>query len=137
MCPSTVRDVMTSVSWARSKLRSWTEARLLVHDWRSWCQMWHMRVAFAKKYPKSFMWPVNVFDVDKLELSDGGRYSCGPLRIQTWNNPTERLEIGRCVSIADDVVFELGGIHPKHCLSTYYLQMNFPVGGTPAIIASK
>lgn len=100
---------MTILAWGKSRVHSWAKARMVVHDRRSWHRMLNMWGARSNRYSEWRMWAVNVFDLNRLKLGARGRYPYGPLSVQTRNNPTERMTVGQCVSVAYDVVFELGG----------------------------
>jgi len=52
-----------------------------------------------------------------------GKYSYGPLNIRTWGAENERLIIGNFVSIAEDVLFILGGNHNMNTFSTYLFKV--------------
>lgn len=56
------------------------------------------------------------FDVNKVEIGDA---TYGPLNIHCWDNPEEHIKIGNYCSIAEDVHFLLGGIHPVNKITTY------------------
>lgn len=58
----------------------------------------------------------NVFPLDKVSV---GKYSYGPLNIISYGHPDEKLEIGNFCSIADDVIFLLGGEHHPEYLMNY------------------
>ncbi|MFF2286149.1 DapH/DapD/GlmU-related protein [Peribacillus butanolivorans] len=78
---------------------------------------------FKRKFKKKFetnIKPVRVFDLKKIKKV--GKYSYGPLNVMTWNNEKEELYIGNFVSIANDVIIQLGGNHDLNKLST------FPIG---------
>lgn len=54
-----------------------------------------------------------------LELVKVGNYSYGILNVKSWGSKNEGLEIGDYVSIAQDVVFILGGNHYTNTITTY------------------
>jgi hypothetical protein len=56
------------------------------------------------------------FDMEKVQVGEG---SYGFLNIHCWDNPKEHLKIGKYCSIADNVHFLLGGIHPMHRITTF------------------
>ena len=74
------------------------------------------RKSFSARFPRQYMVPMCLFDVAKVEVAD---FSYGPLNVMCWNNPDEHLFIGRFVSVAEEVVFLLGGNHDSHVPSTY------------------
>ncbi len=75
---------------------------------------------FLKKWKKlnknNFVTPKNIFPIDIVEVGD---YSYGPLNVRTWGSYNEKLIIGSFVSIAEDVLFLLGGNHNIETFSTY------------------
>ncbi len=73
-------------------------------------QAWRMRNSHNDTYM------VRVFDIDRVSV---GKASYGPLDVRTWDHPDERLQIGHYVSIAEGVIFLLGGNHPYKGFSTY------------------
>ena len=79
-------------------------------------RLWVLRRSFRERFPHQLMAPRSVFDIDKVEVGD---FSYGPLNVMCWNNPDEHLLIGRFVSVAQDVVFVLGGNHDYQLPSTY------------------
>ncbi|MBC6714272.1 hypothetical protein [Treponema sp. Marseille-Q3903] len=56
------------------------------------------------------------FNSDKVEI---GEYTYGTLNIHCWDNPAEHLKIGNFCSIAENVHFLLGGMHPTGKITTY------------------
>lgn len=48
-----------------------------------------------------------------------GRYTYGNLDVKSWGNSSEKLVIGSYCSIADDVMFILGGNHEYKYFSTF------------------
>ena len=80
---------------------------------------------FIKKFTKKYqtkIFPTNIFNLDVIESI--GKHSYGPIFVQTGENLQERLSIGSFVSIADNVVFQLGGNHPYNRFSTYPLMID-------------
>ncbi len=71
---------------------------------------------FFGKYSRSFINPMNIFDLDKVKI---GRYSYGELNVMMWKNPNQGLTIGNFVSIAPNVTFILGGNHSFDTISSY------------------
>lgn len=55
------------------------------------------------------------------ELVSVGRMTYGVVDVSYFSHPNERLQIGNFVSIANDVLFILGGNHQINCLTTYPL----------------
>lgn len=53
-------------------------------------------------------YPVRIIDLSKIKIGD---FTYGPIDVRSWNNKNERLVIGKCCSIASEVVFILGGNH--------------------------
>ena len=66
--------------------------------------------------------PGNIFPEDLAEV---GRYTYGTLNIRFWNTPGEGLKIGNYVSIADDVIFVLGGNHNYKGFMTFPFRVKF------------
>lgn len=56
------------------------------------------------------------FDMQKVEV---GNSTYGTLNIHCWDNPIEHIKIGSYCSIAEDVHFILGGVHPLHKITTF------------------
>lgn len=75
-----------------------------------------MRVKWRIKNQHNNTWPVSIFDVKKVKV---GNYSYGPLDIQEFNVSGEELHIGNFVSIAENVVFVLGGNHNLNTISLF------------------
>ena len=73
-------------------------------------QAWRARNAHNETYM------VRLFDPQRVTV---GKASYGPLDVQAWGHPDERLSIGHYVSIAEGVSFLLGGNHPYKGFSTY------------------
>ncbi len=75
---------------------------------------------FRRKWRKlnnhNYTYPRNIFPIDIVNV---GKYSYGPLNVRTWGAENERLIIGNFVSIAEDVLFILGGNHNMNTFSTY------------------
>lgn len=59
---------------------------------------------------------MRIFDIDKVSV---GQYSYGHLNVFEWGTPGEYLQIGNCVSLAEDVKFILGGNHSITGYSTF------------------
>lgn len=64
----------------------------------------------------------NLFDFDKVTV---GQATYGPLNIQEWGHPDERLTIGHYVSISEEVTFLLGGNHPYQGITTFPVKVKF------------
>ena len=79
-------------------------------------QLENFRLKFKEKFPNTHTIPMNVFDLNKIEIGD---FSYGPLNVMMWVNPNQKLIISNCVSIAQDVTFILGGNHRYDTVSTY------------------
>lgn len=81
---------------------------------------------FKKKWKSlnkhNFTNPRNVFPIKSVEV---GRYSYGPLNVRAWGAENEKLIIGSFVSIAEDVLFILGGNHNIETFSTYPFKVMF------------
>jgi len=81
---------------------------------------------FKKKWKRvnkhNFTNPRNVFPIQRVEV---GKYSYGPLNVRTREAENEKLIIGSFVSIAEDVLFILGGNHNIETFSTYPFKVMF------------
>ncbi|MDD5439157.1 MAG: CatB-related O-acetyltransferase [Candidatus Omnitrophica bacterium] len=85
-----------------------------------------MKLVFFKRKWRSvnkdnFTSAYNVFPAEKVTV---GRYSYGPLTVLSYGSANEKLTIGSLVSIANDVVFVLGGNHRHNTFSTYPFKVN-------------
>jgi virginiamycin A acetyltransferase len=64
-----------------------------------------------------------IFPIERVKV---GKHSYGMLDVRTFSNDAgEALAIGNYVSIADNVVFVLGGQHQTNCLTTFPLKAYF------------
>ena len=63
-----------------------------------------------------------VFDINKVTV---GNYTYGILNCYTWGKKEEHLYIGHYCSIADDVVFLLGGNHNYYGITTFPCKVKF------------
>lgn len=71
-------------------------------------EFYKFRNAFREKFPHTNLWPLQVFDLSRL---DAGRYSYGPINVIMWphKNPGDcKLVIGDYVSIARETLFVVG-----------------------------
>ncbi|MGI5103749.1 CatB-related O-acetyltransferase [Treponema denticola] len=69
---------------------------------------------FYMKFKNPNFWPAGIYDINKMELS---KHSYGRLNLAYVDSGI--LKIGKCCSIAEDVVFLLGGHHPYQTVSTF------------------
>lgn len=91
--------------------------------------------AYKKKWRKinnnNFTTPKKIINFDLVQIGIG---TYGTIDIETWNNPEEKLIIGKYCAIAKDVKFLLGGNHDSETLSTYpfsyYFENKLGVGNT-------
>jgi virginiamycin A acetyltransferase len=91
----------------------------LIKDYKFSC----MAYAWRKKNRHNKTFAARFFPIDRVTV---GKHSYGMLDIRTFcNDAGEKLEIGNYVSIADDVVFILGGQHQTKALSTFPLRSYF------------
>jgi len=76
--------------------------------------------AFKKKWHKlnshNLTSPQKITNLDLIDIGIG---TYGTIDIDSWNNPEEKLIIGKYCSIASEVKFVLGGNHDFSALSTY------------------
>lgn len=63
-----------------------------------------------------------IFDINKVTV---GNYTYGILNCYTWGKKEEHLSIGHYCSIADDVVFLLGGNHNYRGITTFPCKVKF------------
>lgn len=75
---------------------------------------------FRRKWRKinshNYTYVANIFPIEKVSVGD---FTYGCLNVRTFGSINENLKIGNCVSIAEDVLFCLGGEHPYDKLSTF------------------
>ena len=64
----------------------------------------------------NFTIPTSIFPLNSVLV---GKKTYGFIRLESFNNPKEKLIIGNYVSIANNVVFILGGNHQVNTISTY------------------
>jgi acetyltransferase-like isoleucine patch superfamily enzyme len=83
---------------------------------RSESELYRFRKEFKHRFPNSRINPLHPFDLDRVSV---GNFSYGELTIRVWANKEGHLTVGNCVSIAQGVLFILGGIHRSDCISTY------------------
>ena len=95
---------------------------------------------WIKKNIKNLIWKIRnrnndttivngSFPIQKVTVGD---YSYGRLKVVAFGMPNERLVIGRYCSIADDVVFLLGGGHSLDTFSTF--PVSAKIFGVPSSI---
>lgn len=86
----------------------------------------YLIVMFKKKWrnlnPHNYTYVNNIFPV---ELVSVGRMTYGIININFFSHPNEKLIIGNYVSIANNVLFILGGNHQINCLTNYPLYSKF------------
>ncbi len=73
--------------------------------------------------------PVNIFDINKVEI---GRGTYGSIELFSWGHPNEKLYIGNYCSIANGVKFVLGGNHFFSHLSNYPFSLYYEEKVEPA-----
>lgn len=79
-------------------------------------KLYFFRKRWRKRNVHNFTVAKNMFP---MEIVEGGKYSYGPLNVRSWRSENEKLVIGNFVSIAEDVLFLLGGNHNIETFSTY------------------
>ncbi|WP_081277550.1 CatB-related O-acetyltransferase [Bifidobacterium pseudolongum] len=90
-------------------------------------------VKFVKRIIKSIVWRLrnrknsttlagDYFPLNKVQV---GQYTYGSLHVVSYGSSNESLTIGDFCSIADDVVFLLGGGHSLDTFSTYPFEEKF------------
>lgn len=77
---------------------------------------------WRKLNPQNSTTPNNLFDLNKVSV---GRYTYGPLNVRMWGAENEELLIGDLCSIAEDVIFVLGGNHEYRKISTFPADVKF------------
>lgn len=88
----------------------------MIRRLKNYVNLYFFRKKWRKLNKNNFINPQNVFPIELVEVGD---YSYGPLNIRTWGADNEKLKIGSFVSIAEDVLFLLGGNHNINTFSTY------------------
>lgn len=78
--------------------------------------MYKIKKKWRKKNPHNETTIKNIFPLEKVKV---GKYTYGELNIKSWGSENEKLEIGNFVSIAEGVIFILGGNHNIKTLSTF------------------
>lgn len=89
-------------------------ARYIYHDAKNNHEFYKFKKRYYEKFPGSEMYPMSIFDLDKVEI---GRHSHGNLYLEMWENPNQKLIIGDFVSTRG--FFVLGGNHKYETVSTY------------------
>lgn len=81
---------------------------------------WIDLIAFRKKWrqynPDNGTTANNKFDISKVTVGEG---TYGPITVIGFDNPDEKLVIGKYCSIAGNVTFLLGGEHPLDRITTF------------------
>jgi len=91
--------------------------------------------AYKKKWRKininNFTIPKKIINLDLVKIGIG---TYGEIDVYSWNNPKEKLTIGKYCAIAKDVKFLLGGNHYFDTLSiypfSYYFENKLKPGST-------
>lgn len=91
---------------------------------------WLFSAKWRSENKHNYTCAVNYFPVDKVIVGEG---TYGELRVLSYNCPEEKLEIGNYCSIANDVLFILGGEHNYRCISNYPFLRKFFMSGIDAI----
>lgn len=73
---------------------------------------------WRKTNSHNFTYPISIFPIEKVKI---GNFTYGNIDIRYFGNKEEKLIIGNFVSIANEVVFILGGNHQINTLTTYPL----------------
>lgn len=79
-------------------------------------KLYNHKKKWRKKNSHNQTTAINIFN-DDLVLVGQGTY--GSLNVMSWNNNKEKLLIGNFVSIAENVLFILGGNHNISGITTY------------------
>jgi len=91
------------------KLRNYWRKTFMQNEWRR-----------RNAHNETFMG--RQFDINKVKV---GNYTYGILNCWTWGEKEEHLSIGHYCSIADDVVFLLGGNHHYTGITTFPCRVKF------------
>ena len=82
----------------------------------NWIKLIGLKLRWKRANRHNFTVPANLFPIDTVTV---GKYSYGRLKVLYYGGDREHLKIGSFVSIADGVVFVLGGGHNLDTFSTY------------------
>lgn len=88
----------------------------IIRDIGHYLKLTIFKIQWRKKNKHNYTEATNIFPTEKVII---GNFTYGPLNIKTYRNKTEKLKIGNFCSIAENVVFILGGNHNYHKISTY------------------
>lgn len=93
-----------------------------------------MKLVFSQKWRKknkhNQTCAMNIFPMEKVNVGEG---TYGELRVLTYHCDDEQLQIGNYCSIANDVLFVLGGEHDYRCLSNYPFMRKYYKTGIDAV----
>jgi acetyltransferase-like isoleucine patch superfamily enzyme len=87
-----------------------------------WREFENMQNEWRKRNTHNETFIGRIFDTNKVTV---GNYTYGILYCYTWGKENEHLSIGHYCSIADDVVFILGGNHHYHGVTTFPCKVKF------------
>lgn len=89
----------------------------IVRKGRNAVSVYYCKFLWRKKNKHNLTWVTGPsFDVSKVIV---GKHTYGSLNVLSWGHKDEALIIGNYCSIADEVVFLLGGNHSMNTLMTY------------------
>jgi acetyltransferase-like isoleucine patch superfamily enzyme len=80
------------------------------------------KVKWRKVNKHNEIYALNLFPISKVTV---GKYSYGPLFVKCWGSDNEKLIVGNFVSIAEGVIFLLGGNHNTNTFSTFPFKVKF------------
>lgn len=93
----------------------------LIRDITLYVKLIFFQYKWKKNNEENYTIPVSLFDSSLVKV---GKKTYGKLNVISYNNPKEGLEIGSYVSIADQVIFLLGGEHHPSFLLNYPFKIN-------------
>ena len=78
-----------------------------------------LKIKWKKRNQHNMTYLTNLCDIEQIHV---GRYTYGPICVETFGCENTKLIIGQFCSVAQNVRFVLGGEHRLDCISTYPFQ---------------
>lgn len=78
-----------------------------------------LKIKWKKRNQHNMTYLTNLCDIEQIRV---GRYTYGPICVETFGCENTKLIIGQFCSVAQNVRFVLGGEHRLDCISTYPFQ---------------
>ena len=78
-----------------------------------------LKIKWKKRNRHNMTYLTNLCDIEQIHV---GRYTYGPICVETFGCENTKLIIGQFCSVAQNVRFVLGGEHRLDCISTYPFQ---------------